>query len=818
MASRFSILAATSALAVVLTSTAQAQTVDDEIIVTATKRSETVFDVPVAVTAVTAAELDQAKVRDVADLQNVAPTLTYNNSTGGLQSVFTIRGIGTAGQNTGLEQSVGVVIDGVARGRPGAALGDYVDINQIEVLRGPQGTIFGKNTSGGVINVRTAKPSFETKAKADLTYGNYDMRQVRASVTGPLSDTLAASLSGSIHKRGGYIENLTPGMPDSNDRDRWSIRGQLLWEPTDDVSLRIIADHAEADEVCCSPVNLLSGPTAAIVESLGGQLTPTTPGSIGPYSGGIGDLGDRAFYGNAEQPLTDPFDDSGISAELEWNLGGVTATAIGSYRTFESLPVVDGDFTSLDMFTAITTGQDLDEKSLELRFASNGDSSIDWMIGGYYFDQHIDAISSLGYGGDTRAYFDAVIDDLAPIPGLINLIGLLSGVDQSTFFPAVASTEFIPYDSESTAVFGNATWHASDRLDLTAGFRYTDETKSADYNITSSDPFATINLPAINPLLQPIGGLLQLAIPVDPFSTEFKDDNFSIALSASYEVSDNFNLYGRFAQGYKSGGLNLTRTGPNTSPAASDRTANYDELVAADPSLTPLQSLQNAVTFQPEEVDAYELGFKSRFLENRLKLDATLYTQTLENFQANSFNGTVFTVRNAGEVRSRGLEIDYNARLSDHFLLSGAATFQDVEYKSFEGAAATASQEESEQDLTGEKPNFVSDVVLTGSLNYNRPVSDTLEMASRIGYRYRSDYTTAQDNDISSLQDDFITFDASIGIGKIDGPWAFDLWMKNVTDEDVINIAFDTPLQSGSFSATLEAPRTYGATLRLNWD
>jgi len=815
MTSRLSILVATTALTMSIFSPAFAQ-VTDEIIVTATKRSETIFDVPVAVTAVTADELNNAKVRDVSDLQNVAPTLTFNQSTGGLQTVFAIRGIGTAGQNTGLEQSVGVVIDGVARGRPGAALGDYVDIEQIEVLRGPQGTIFGKNTSAGVINVRTAKPSFETRVKGDVTVGNFDMRQVRASLSGPISDTLAGSIAGSIHKRDGYLENLTPDLPDSNDRDRWSVRGQLLWEPADEISFRLIGDYAKADELCCRPATVLLGPTSAAIDALGGEQVPTTPGEIGPYTGGLADPGERIFFGNASQSTIDPFEDSGVSLEIDWDLGSVTATVIGSLRQFESLPFVDGDFSSLDLFTALTTGQDIDETSLELRFASNGDKAIDWLVGGYFFDQHIDAQSNLGFGPDTRPFIDAIL----PLPGLIGLIGTLSGVDDSTFFPTLASEEFIPYDSISYALFGNATWHVSDRLDVTVGARYTDEEKSADYNISSFDPFSTIDLVAINPILAPLGGRLQLAIPVDPFSTTFKDDNLSIALSASYELSDTVNVYGRFAQGYKSGGLNLTRTGPNTGPAASDRTRDFDALVAENPDLTPLQSLQNAVTFLPETVDAFELGFKSRWFNNRLKLDGTLYTQTLENFQANSFNGTVFTVRNAGEVRSRGLEIDYNAQLSDHFFLNGAATFQDVVYKEFQGAGPTASQSSAgitSQDLTSEKPNFVSDVVVTGAVNYVQPISNDLELMSRLGYRFRTDYTTAQDNDVTSIQDDFITLDASIGLQKIDGPWALDFWVKNATNEDVFNIAFDLSLQAGSFGAFLEPPRTYGATLRIDY-
>ncbi|NNM12746.1 MAG: TonB-dependent receptor [Gammaproteobacteria bacterium] len=796
----------------------------EEIIVTATKRNETIFDVPVAVTAVSGEDLEQAGVRDITDLQTVAPALTFSQSTGGLQSVFAIRGIGTAGNNTGLEQSVGVVIDGVFRGRPGSALNDYIDISQIEVLRGPQGTIFGKNTSAGVINVRTAKPSYEPKVLADLTLGDYGLWHARSSISGGSEDdNVAFSLAGSVQNRDGYIDNLVNG--DSlNDRDRWSVRAQMLWEPTDDISLRMIGDISKAEEKCCVAVPVLYGPASGAIQAVGGSLVPNTPGTLGDYTGGIANLEAREVYVNPEQPYIDPLDDKGLSAELEWDLGTVTATGIAAFRTFESLPNIDADFTSANIFDSVI-GQDLEETSLEVRFASNGDNMLDWLVGGYYFDQHINADNYLGFGSDTRPYVGFVTPSTAnPFTGgmtqinVVDLVEILTSNAPGTFFASgQASTDKYAYENGSYAFFGNATWHASDRMDLTAGMRYTKEDKEAWYVIDSTDPFSQLPLNVIAGGAFAALSSLQTSPAVDPFYVDFEDDNVSIALSASFEVNDQLNTYLRYSEGYKSGGFNLNRNGPNTAPGTPDRVANYADLVAANPQLTPLQSLQDAVTFQPETVDAIEFGFKSRALDGRLKLDGTFFIQNLENFQANSFNGTVFTIRNAGELEGKGLELDYSYDFNDNFSTSGGATFQDIEYASFTGASATATQNAMgmpTQDLSGAKPNFVSDVILTGSFNYMRPLANNREFMARLGYRYRSDYTTGQDNDSITLQDSYTKWDASIGLLSAEGKWAFELWGRNITDETVSNIVFDTPLQAGSFSAFLEAPRTYGLTIR----
>jgi outer membrane receptor protein involved in Fe transport len=290
----------------------------DEIIVTATKRPESLFDVPVAVTAYSSEQLERAQVRDVRDLQVVAPTLAVNSSTGSTQTVFTIRGIGTPGQNTGLEQSVGVFLDGVYRGRPGAALGDLADISQIEVLRGPQGTLFGRNTSGGVVAVQTREPEFIPGGQITASAGDYAHRQFMATVTGPLlGDTVAGRLTATSQERDGYLDDFRVGGT-YNDRSRWSVKGQLLWDISPEATLRLIADRSETEEVCCAAVPVFYGPTSAAVAALGGALRT---GTTGTYGGVAGRFVDNSIYDVAMNPATQPLDDSsvdqGVSAAWE---------------------------------------------------------------------------------------------------------------------------------------------------------------------------------------------------------------------------------------------------------------------------------------------------------------------------------------------------------------------------------------------------------------------------------------------------------------------------------------------------------------------
>ncbi|MBB6520118.1 TonB-dependent receptor [Pseudoteredinibacter isoporae] len=861
---RPTVLATAIAMAVGASSTfAQQSTELEEIVVYAQKREQSILEVPVSVSSYSADSLDQAKVRDINDLTQISPSLSIDNSTGASDTSIYIRGMGTSGNNAGFEQSVGIFIDGVYRGRPGSAMSDYVDIEGIEVLKGPQGTLFGRNTSAGVVSVRTAAPSHEAAGTMEVSVGNYGFKQVRASATGSLvEDKLAGRISGSWHERDGFMDNPFTGAEAQN-RDRYSLRGQLLWDISDDATLRIIADKSHSDENCCAATPLLYGPAQNAIDLVDGPQFARLPASPFPYGGlpnsSLRDVFDRQFTSN--QPYEDKIDDTGISAELNWDLGDTALTVIASSRNYENFQALDADHNSADILTRIQTF-DNDERSLEIRWASTGSNTIDWTVGAFVFDQEIEYNSPLPFGTDLRAYVNALGSIDANPTNDANLI-TLAEVGQAALGniapTQIGSLYYGPdgkggsgndYSAESFAFFGQATWNVNDDLSVTLGLRYSDEEKKADYIPDFNNPFSEIGPDAlfntylaalavqngVFPLGTPaqvvnatlagiqgaaaagdpgsaqlVGGAqqlaagargLQLVVPYDPFSANYDDDNISGTISVNYQFNEDMSTYARYARGYKSGGLNLDRAGPSTTPG------NH----VADP---------NAVIFEPEVVDTFEVGFKSRLMDNRLQLNAAIFFQELEDYQFQSFIGTGFVVRNAAKTDGKGLEVDFAFKPNENWFFSGGMVWQDVQYDEFPDGPITiaqgvAGQGANTNDLSGQRVVQTSDFNASLMVAYNQPISDDLEFNANVSANYRSDFFRQSANEPLSEQD-INTINATVGIGSQDGAWALELWGKNLTDDEVY-ASFSSTFQTNSLSAFLQqAPRTYGLTAKYNF-
>ncbi len=760
----------------------------EEIVVTAQKRVESLTEVPVAVSVVSGRELERAQVRDLTDLQQLAPTLVLNSTTGSTQTILTIRGIGTAGQNTGLEQSVGVFIDGVYRGRVGAAMSDLMDLEQVEVLRGPQSTLFGKNTSAGVISVTTRKPSYEFGGMVEAGVGDFGLQQLRGSVTGPLiGESVAYRLAASYQKHDGFVEDPRTGR-EYNNRDRVMARAQILWDISDASSLRLIGDYTGTDEQCCAAIQEFAGPVQGVVALLGG------PGAVAGLAGRL----DPFTYEQALSPGVDvdnSFIDGGFSAEFNHDFAGSTFTAIGAHRFYETFPRVDTDFQAMDLLSDRTQGQDLEEQSFELRLASNGDGDVEWLVGGYAFNQTILATDDLILGADGRAYGDlltqAATGGALSFPALEAIFGLPAG---SIFANGTGTRNTFDYEASGFAIFGQATWYIDDQWSITAGLRYSDEEKDSDaVNTLANEPLSNIPLPPS------LAGLstFQVFPGVAPYTSSFSDDNVTGTFNVSYDVNDAVSTYLRYATGFKSGGINLSRNAAGQAPG--NPTPNVDSSI-----------------FDSETVESLELGVKTRIAGGRATINAALFSQTLDDFQANSFDGLSFTVRNAAEVEAQGLEIDYDWLVTDSLQIKGGAILQDITYESFPGASATAAQNDAGifvQDLSGRTPNFVSKVTLTTSLIFNHPLTETINLVASADGRYRSEFFTGQDLDPRSFQDSgLFVLNASLGIENADGNWAIQAWVKNATDEEIFNVVFDSPFQAGSFHAFVDAPQTSGIT------
>ncbi len=499
MIHRFSLLAASaSAFALLATAPAFAQDDDsDVIIVSATKRNTTLQETPVAVTVTTSDVIEKAQILDIKDLQSVVPTFRVSQLQNAGNTTLSIRGLGNGGNNIGIEPSVGLYIDGVYRSRAAAQIGDLPKLERVEVVSGPQSTLFGKNAPVGVVSIVTAKPEFETSGFVEGGVGNFDQLYAKGYITGGITDDIAVSLGGGFQVRDGYFEPAEgTGGGDFNNLDRFNFRAQALWEPNDDFSARVIWDQSTLDENCCGVATAIIGPTAGIVNALGGRVpSQSAPGSFeaDPFD----------FRTSVNVPQTNEIDDSGISLQLDWDvdvLGGATFTSITANRKNEYDYFGDSDFTSLELLEDTFQFVEIDTFSQEFRLASTGDQRLSWLIGGFYSNEDIEQESGLDYGSDLRAYIDALATGGAsiaagpaasPLAGFEQILGFAPG----TFFgDQTRIDENFIQENESWSVFGSVDFDVTDRLTLTLGGNYTDDAKQVSASTVNNDVFSNLSL------------------------------------------------------------------------------------------------------------------------------------------------------------------------------------------------------------------------------------------------------------------------------------------------------------------------------------
>lgn len=496
-------LSATALAAGLVSAGAIAQT-PDVITVTAQKREQTLQETPVSVAVVTDTAIEQSQIRDAADLTTLVPSLRVAEFAASSNTQFTLRGIGTSSFNPGLEPSVGVFVDGVYRPRAGAAINDLLSIERVEVIRGPQSTLFGRNTPAGVVSFITKEPEFELGADAELTFGNYGQFVAKATVTGPLneSETLAFRLDATTHTNSGYIDNESPSaqVSEINNRDRQNYRAQLLWLPDDATEVRIIADYGTIDENCCAaPFGFYDPIDQGALIGLGGTALPADPFD-----------GRMAVDGLVNTQL----DTSGISAQIDRDFGNFTFTSITSYRGYDEAQNIDADFSDLDLVNPRQIDNEYTSFTQEFRFTSTGGNFVDWMGGLFFYDNDLTFNQDLGYGVDAKNFFDlasqaAVADIVAAIPqlptgtggistleffvGANNLAGV-NGVPllpaQGYIAPGTTVDENYQYDTQSWSAFGQLDFNFTDRLTLTVGARYTEEDKEMVTDITINDPIS----------------------------------------------------------------------------------------------------------------------------------------------------------------------------------------------------------------------------------------------------------------------------------------------------------------------------------------
>lgn len=518
------LLSATILSAAIITAPAYAQTAD-EIIVTATKRTTTLQDTPVAIDVVGAQQIEQAQILDILDLQSVTPSFRVSQLQNSANSTLIIRGFGNGGNNLGIEPSVGLYIDGVYRSRAAAQIADLPNLDRIEVLKGPQSILFGKNASAGVVSIVTQKPQQEVQGYVEAGIGNFDFFQGKYYLTGGITDNLAVSIGGSFQQRDGTFDIVPSGDENAfNDRNRWNINLQALWEPTDQTSFRLIYDQSQLLENCCGTSVALEGPLGLGLGFTAGELVSTLGGAQPSSEDPFG------FETFVNLDTENDIDDSGLSLEVEHDFGAFTATSITSYRENEAGFDSDSDFNSLDLLASTFQEVSIDTFTQEFRLASNGDNFVDWLVGGFFFDETLEQDSGLVYGEDLNGFLDAVAAGLGAGPGFFaatggNLpvqaiagggaLGPIEaglGLAPGTFFGAGQGiNENYVQDNQNWSIFGTVDINLTDRFTLTGGLNYTEDDKDVTTNILSTDVFSNLELQG------PVGEALLVGGGISPF-------------------------------------------------------------------------------------------------------------------------------------------------------------------------------------------------------------------------------------------------------------------------------------------------------------
>ena len=802
---RMTVAAAVTAVLGAPTALAQDQRVLDEIVVTAQKREQSLQEVPIAMSAFSADQLQRAGVNDIRDLMTLSPSLMMTSSAGeAAGAVARIRGIGTTGDNAGLESSVAVFVDGVYRNRNSVALTDLGQIERIEVLRGPQGTLFGKNASAGLIHVITAQPQYETAGYINLTGGNYSHVRAAGGITAPLiEDQLAFRVDANFSQRDGFIEDIVTGE-DYNDRDRVLLRGQLLWEPGENFTARFIGDWSDRNETCCAAVTLVQGPiTGALLQPLGGTFVSPPD----PYA--------RQTAVNPNRGYQQDVEEWGGSGEFTWDVNeDISLTAITAHRVWRLDRSQDIDYTNVDiLYRPPGEGyrQRFETFTQELRLAGTNER-VDWMIGGFFADENLRLQDAIRVGTDFEAFANGLLGGNLP---------LFTGLPLGTNFVDGDGGQIDAFrqDAKSWAVFTHNTARLTDRMDLTIGLRYTEETKRFNAALISRNnaclaalPRAPVLAGAGVPLPSIAQGLGLICLPffnplVDGvYRTKRVDQEWSGTINLGYDIADNVNGYISAGRGYKAGGFNLDRAGlANPIPG----------LLGLAP-LTPPSATN--LEFGAETVDAYELGIKSQLFNNLLTLNMAAFYSEFTDFQLNTFTGINFIVSNVDKATTKGVETDFAAFITDEFTLSGGVTYADARY-----ADSVTSPPGSPVPIAGKRLTNAPlwSASLAGTLDM--PIGDNLAGLVHVDMRYTGNVNSGSDLLPQKQQGGHTVWNARVGIASPDRRWEFEIWARNMFDKEYQQVAFNAPLQGSvaagtqTFNTFLAEPRTWGGTLRINF-
>lgn len=769
---------------------AEADNASEEIVVTAAKRNQTLADVTISVSVVSEEEIQKAEIRDIIDLQSRVPSLQVNQRNLSSQTNFVIRGFGNGANNVGIEPSVGFFIDGVYRSRSASSLTDFIDVARVEVLRGPQSTLFGKNASAGVVSVVTQLPSSTFEGRTEVSYGNYDALKLSGTISGPLGNGISARLSANFNKRDGFIRNAADGA-DLNDRNRIGVRGKLLFEPSDRLKILVAADYERATEICCGFTNLVLGPTGPVIAALGGNIIAADP------------------YSYRTSLTTNPKNRNrlyGFSGQIDFDAGAVDIVSITAFRKAKTNTFADVDLTDLEIIRPNLNGVDIGTFTQEVRLTSKAsDSPFSWFMGAYFFSENIKARDELRWGQTGRSYVNAL---LSASGASLSLLETLTGNAQGSFFGnAQGIVVNATQDNTAYSVFGVVDWEPVDGLKATLGGNYTHDSKDVSQSGISNDSYSLTDLSPLTPLIGAGAVRTLQGLQIFPKFLDFpnavedgktRDGKFTYSARLAYDVTSNINVFASIGTGFKASSWNVSR---DSRPLATD----FPAIVAAGLRSTNLNTGSRFA--RPETARVIEIGVKGFF--KNFRFTTTLFDQQIKDFQTFVFLGSSFSLANAEKRSAKGFEFDFSANLSPSLTIWGAGTFLDPKYDSYTQSAFG--------DLSGTVPSQIPKQSITVGASYAFNLGST-EFDIQGDYHYQS----------NSAFEDNPTLQAAIGTryfneqnqfnlsvsAKFQPQLSVRLWARNIlNDKSLINFAIPTPLQTGSYSGLPGMPRTYGITI-----
>jgi iron complex outermembrane receptor protein len=775
------------------------------IIVTARRRQETAQEVPLAISVVKGDSIEATGNFNIVKLQQLAPTLQVYTTNPRNTSV-NIRGLGVPFGLTsdGFEQGVGIYVDDVYNSRVAAATFDFLDVNQVEVLRGPQGTLYGKNTTAGAINITTNQPTFDFEGRAELTVGNLNYKQAKAAVSGPLSETVAARIAVAATSRRGTLYNVT-SQRWINEQDNLGIRGQLLFKPSDDFSITLSGDYSKQDPECCGTTFVRVGRTQRPLNRQYDALA-AAQGYVVPSRNPYDRLTDLDSNLNAGNKI------GGASAKIKWDVGPGTLTSVTAWRFWDWKPENDRDFTGLPIVSRSQNPSQQDQYSQEFRY--NYESrQFDFVVGLFGFKQRIDTQGTEQQGSAAAKWTLAPSNDPNnPANNPATLAGLTA-----------SNTQYLKADS--AALFGQLSWKVTDALTIQPGARLNYDKKSGFYQrVVTNAQGQAISCTTI-PAPGTIAGTTQQCGIYQPQVSAPSDSawNFTYDFNVNYKVARDVLAYATYAKSFKTLGINQ-----NGLPLNSDNTVNYD-----------------AATVKPESVNHYEIGLKTQFWDRRATFNLTAFRTEIKNFQATVNGGQFGTVRgylaNAEKVRSQGIEADFKVVVSDRFTAYANGAYTDAKYKKFTNAPcppelsggtlqpANATPDYSQPgvpgalsprqcDISGQRLPGVSKWAFSYGGEYNIPahlLDKDGQVYLGVDGSYRSHWNSNASPSIYTEVKGYALTNFRAGF-RGEG---FDVfgWVRNAFDVNYIENLQVAPGNTGLIAGQVGDPQTWGGTIKVSF-